>query len=167
MLPFLGRRAAGLSVLFMCALLAGFAADRYAGSAANWVAAKATAVREIAAPMLRPCSGRIAFAYCSRVSITIMTARIRRPQTLADDIIMAISLDFAHRRIDELSVPRDMVAVMPSGERAKINEAQSEGGITESQSVVAQWLGIRASIVTSSCASTRRKIDRRARRHRR
>jgi LCP family protein required for cell wall assembly len=58
------------------------------------------------------------------------------------DIIMAINLDFAKRRILELSVPRDMVATMPNGKTAKINEAQSEGGINESQSVVSQWLGI-------------------------
>ena len=58
------------------------------------------------------------------------------------DIIMAINLDFAKRRVYELSVPRDMVATLPNGKTAKINEAQSEGGINESQSVVAQWLGI-------------------------
>lgn len=35
-----------------------------------------------------------------------------------------------------------MVAVLPSGRRAKINQAQSEGGIGESEVVVANWLGI-------------------------
>lgn len=58
------------------------------------------------------------------------------------DIIMAIHLDLAHRRIYELSVPRDMVATLPNGERAKINQAQSDGGIPEAETVVAQWLGI-------------------------
>jgi polyisoprenyl-teichoic acid--peptidoglycan teichoic acid transferase len=58
------------------------------------------------------------------------------------DIIMAVKLNFAHPRIDELSVPRDMVATMPGGQRAKINQAQSEGGIAESESVVAHWLGV-------------------------
>ena len=58
------------------------------------------------------------------------------------DIIMAIHLDLVNHRIYELSVPRDMVAVMPNGTRAKINEAQSEGGIPEAETVVAQWLGI-------------------------
>src|ERR1700728_1635404 len=38
------------------------------------------------------------------------------------DIIMAVKLDFTKRRINELSVPRDMVATMPNGARAKINE---------------------------------------------
>jgi LCP family protein required for cell wall assembly len=57
------------------------------------------------------------------------------------DIIMAVNLDFTDHRIDELSVPRDMVATMPDGREAKINEAQSEGGIRESEAVVAQWLG--------------------------
>lgn len=58
------------------------------------------------------------------------------------DIIMAIRMDFAHRRIYELSVPRDMVATLPNGRQTKINDAQSEGGITEAESVVATWLGI-------------------------
>jgi LCP family protein required for cell wall assembly len=58
------------------------------------------------------------------------------------DIIMAIGLDFRHHRVTELSVPRDMVATMPNGRLAKINQAQSDGGIRESQAVVAQWLGI-------------------------
>jgi LCP family protein required for cell wall assembly len=57
------------------------------------------------------------------------------------DIIMALHLDFARRRIFELSVPRDMVATLPDGRTAKINEAQSEGGIAESESVVSHWLG--------------------------
>jgi LCP family protein required for cell wall assembly len=58
------------------------------------------------------------------------------------DVIMAVNLDFVKHRIDELSVPRDMVATMPDGRLAKINEAQSEGGIRESESVVSQWLGV-------------------------
>ena len=57
------------------------------------------------------------------------------------DIIMAVRLDFARHRIDELSVPRDMVATMPNGRQAKINQAQSDGGVRESETVVAQWLG--------------------------
>ena len=58
------------------------------------------------------------------------------------DIIMAFGLDTAARKVTELSVPRDMVATLPDGRRAKINQAQSDGGIAESQAVVAQWLGI-------------------------
>lgn len=58
------------------------------------------------------------------------------------DMIMALKLDFAHQRVSELSIPRDMVAMLPNGRTAKINEAQSEGGIAESQAVVARWLGI-------------------------
>jgi len=57
------------------------------------------------------------------------------------DVLMAVKLDFTHRRIDELSVPRDMVATMPDGHQAKINEAQSDGGVSESEAVVSQWLG--------------------------
>ena len=58
------------------------------------------------------------------------------------DIIMAVRLDFTHHRIYELSVPRDMVATLPDGQEAKINQAQSEGGPAEAESVVAKWLGI-------------------------
>ncbi len=58
------------------------------------------------------------------------------------DIIMAMRLDLERKRIYEVSVPRDMVATLPNGQQAKINQAQSEGGINESQAVVSQWLGI-------------------------
>ncbi|HZS45069.1 MAG TPA: LCP family protein, partial [Blastocatellia bacterium] len=58
------------------------------------------------------------------------------------DVIKAINLDFAHKQAYVLSVPRDMEATLPNGREAKINEAQSEGGIKEAQSVISQWLGI-------------------------
>jgi LCP family protein required for cell wall assembly len=58
------------------------------------------------------------------------------------DVIMALNLDFKNHRVNELSVPRDMVATMPSGQKAKINQAQSDGGIKESKAVIADWLGI-------------------------
>jgi LCP family protein required for cell wall assembly len=58
------------------------------------------------------------------------------------DIIMALNLDFKNHRLNEVSVPRDMVATMPNGQKAKINQAQSDGGIKESKSVIAEWLGI-------------------------
>jgi LCP family protein required for cell wall assembly len=58
------------------------------------------------------------------------------------DVIWAVNLDFANKRIYQLSIPRDMVATMPNGAQAKINQAQSEGGVKEAKSVIAQWLGI-------------------------
>jgi len=58
------------------------------------------------------------------------------------DIIKVINLDFNTHRAYVLSVPRDMDAIMPNGQEAKINQAQSDGGITESQAVIAKWLGI-------------------------
>lgn len=58
------------------------------------------------------------------------------------DIIMAVNLDFKNHRVYELSVPRDMVATLPNGQEAKINQAQSDGGIAESEAVVSKWLGI-------------------------
>ncbi len=60
------------------------------------------------------------------------------------DVIWAVNLDFVNKRIFELSVPRDMVATMPNGSQAKINQAQSDGGVTEAKRVIAQWLGIPA-----------------------
>jgi len=63
-------------------------------------------------------------------------------KTSRSDIIKAINLDFLTRRVYMLSVPRDMDAILPNGEEAKINQAQSEGGIRESQAVIAKWLGI-------------------------
>jgi len=58
------------------------------------------------------------------------------------DIIMALNLDFKNHRVNELSIPRDMVATLPNGQKAKINQAQSDGGIKESKAVIADWLGI-------------------------
>jgi LCP family protein required for cell wall assembly len=58
------------------------------------------------------------------------------------DVIWAVNLDFATKRIYQLSVPRDMIATMPNGTRAKINQAQSDGGVNEAKSVIAQFLGI-------------------------
>jgi polyisoprenyl-teichoic acid--peptidoglycan teichoic acid transferase len=58
------------------------------------------------------------------------------------DVIWAVNLDFANKRIYELSIPRDMIATMPNGKQAKINEAQSDGGVKEAKSVISQWLGI-------------------------
>ena len=58
------------------------------------------------------------------------------------DVIWAVNLDFANKRIYQLSIPRDMVATMPNGTQAKINQAQSDGGVKEAKSVIAGWLGI-------------------------
>ncbi|MDQ2872215.1 MAG: LCP family protein [Candidatus Eremiobacteraeota bacterium] len=58
------------------------------------------------------------------------------------DVIKAINLDFVTHRAYVLSIPRDMDAMLPNGKEAKINQAQSDGGIAESQTVIAQWLGI-------------------------
>ncbi len=58
------------------------------------------------------------------------------------DVIWAVNLDFANKRIYQLSIPRDMIATMPNGSQAKINQAQSDGGVKEAKSVIAQFLGI-------------------------
>jgi polyisoprenyl-teichoic acid--peptidoglycan teichoic acid transferase len=63
-------------------------------------------------------------------------------KTSRSDIIMALNVDFKNHRLNEVSVPRDMVATLPNGTRAKINQAQSDGGIKESKAVIADWLGI-------------------------
>lgn len=58
------------------------------------------------------------------------------------DAIWAVNLDFANKRIYQLSIPRDMIATLPNGTQAKINQAQSDGGVKEAKSVIAGWLGI-------------------------
>lgn len=58
------------------------------------------------------------------------------------DVIKAVNLDFANKRIYMLSVLRDTAVVMPSGHEAKINEAQSDGGTQLAQKVIAGFLGI-------------------------
>jgi LCP family protein required for cell wall assembly len=58
------------------------------------------------------------------------------------DAIWAVNLDFRTKRIYQLSIPRDMEATLPNGARAKINEAQSLGGVKEARNVISQFLGI-------------------------
>ncbi len=58
------------------------------------------------------------------------------------DVIKAIDLDFPTSNVYVLSIPRDMDAVLPSGEESKINQAQSDGGVREAREVIAKWLGI-------------------------
>ena len=58
------------------------------------------------------------------------------------DVIMAVDIDFRNHRINELSIPRDMIATLPNGQKAKINQAQSDGGIAEAKTVIADWMGI-------------------------
>ncbi len=58
------------------------------------------------------------------------------------DVIKAADLDFRTHKIYVLDVPRDMEATMASGEIAKINQAQSDGGVPEAQAVISKWLGI-------------------------
>lgn len=58
------------------------------------------------------------------------------------DVIWAVNLDLVNKRIYQLSIPRDMIATMPNGVQAKINQAQSDGGINEAKSVIASFLSI-------------------------
>ncbi|HVN68295.1 MAG TPA: LCP family protein [Candidatus Binatia bacterium] len=58
------------------------------------------------------------------------------------DVIWAVNLDFPNKRVYQLSIPRDMIATMPNGTQAKINQAQSDGGVNEAKSVISGWLGI-------------------------
>lgn len=57
------------------------------------------------------------------------------------DLIQVYSMDFVNHTINEVSVPRDMDVVL-NGHENKINQALSDGGITESEAVVAKFLGI-------------------------
>ncbi|MDE2571218.1 MAG: LCP family protein [bacterium] len=59
------------------------------------------------------------------------------------DTIMAVALDFPSRVVSVVSVPRDMWVQLPQGQgHGKINAAFTEGGVKESQAVVAQFLGL-------------------------
>jgi LCP family protein required for cell wall assembly len=58
------------------------------------------------------------------------------------DVIKAVNLDFRTNNVYVLSIPRDMDAVLPSGQETKINQAQADGGVREAQAVIAKWLGI-------------------------
>ncbi len=58
------------------------------------------------------------------------------------DVIKVLNLDFRTNNVYVLDVPRDMDAVLPSGEESKINQAQADGGVREAQAVIAKWLGI-------------------------
>lgn len=57
------------------------------------------------------------------------------------DVIQAYALDFSRHTIGEVSVPRDMDVTL-GGHENKINQALSDGGIPESEAVVAKFLGI-------------------------
>jgi len=59
------------------------------------------------------------------------------------DTIMAVALDFPSHVVSVVSVPRDMWVHLPKGQGyGKINAAFEEGGVKESQAVVAQFLGL-------------------------
>ncbi len=58
------------------------------------------------------------------------------------DVIKAINLDFRTHKAYILSIPRDMDVVLPNGNEAKINQAQSDGGVKEAQAVIARFLGV-------------------------
>lgn len=58
------------------------------------------------------------------------------------DAIWAVNIDFDNKKIYQLSVPRDMVATLPNGTQAKINQAQSDGGVKEAKQVIGSFLGI-------------------------
>ena len=58
------------------------------------------------------------------------------------DVIQVYSLDLVNHRLNELSVPRDMDVILPNGNEAKINEALSEGGVPEAETVIGKFLGV-------------------------
>lgn len=58
------------------------------------------------------------------------------------DVIKAINLDFRTNNVYVVDIPRDMDAILPNGEEAKINQAQADGGTREAQAVIAEWLGV-------------------------
>ena len=134
-----GRIKAVWFVFLLAASIAvGFTLNAYRNDL-SWFATPLTMIQQIVAPDPERLFGKPAirvlvvgldYDYDNKDQETSKTSR--------SDIIMAVNVDFQNHRISELSVPRDMVATMPNGQRAKINE----GGIRESNIVVADWLGI-------------------------
>lgn len=58
------------------------------------------------------------------------------------DVIQVYSIDFVNHAINELSIPRDMDVVLPNGTENKINQALSDGGIAEAQTVIGKFLDL-------------------------
>ncbi|MDB5039548.1 MAG: cell envelope-related transcriptional attenuator [Candidatus Eremiobacteraeota bacterium] len=136
--PWAIAAAAGL---FIAALVVGLGATTFRGSAP--VTRVVSAVEHIFVPDPAKLFGK------DRLSVLVIGLdydydKLDQPTSKAarSDVIMALNLDFKNHRVNELSVPRDMVATMPNGQKAKINQAQSDGGIKESKAVIADWLGI-------------------------
>ncbi|HVA36317.1 MAG TPA: LCP family protein [Candidatus Dormibacteraeota bacterium] len=58
------------------------------------------------------------------------------------DTIMAVALDFPSHVVSVISVPRDMWLRLPGGYHGKINAAFADGGVKESEAVIARFLGL-------------------------
>ena len=136
--PWAIAAAAGL---FIASLVVGLGATTFRESAP--VTTVVSAVEHIFVPDPVKLSGK------ERLSVLVIGLdydydKLDQPtsKSARSDVIMALNLDFKNHRVNEVSVPRDMVATMPNGQKAKINQAQSDGGIKESKAVIADWLGI-------------------------
>ena len=58
------------------------------------------------------------------------------------DVIQVYAMDLVNHRVNELSIPRDTDVILPNGTEAKINEALSEGGVPEAETVIGKFLGV-------------------------
>jgi LCP family protein required for cell wall assembly len=57
-------------------------------------------------------------------------------------LVVGLDYDYTDNDIETSAHARsDIIMAVPDGHEAKINEAQSDGGIRESEAVVSQWLG--------------------------
>ena len=131
--------AAGLLLIAVAATVAGFSVAQHR---APWLVIADLASRPLAPPPAQ-LFGKDRLLVLVEGLDYDYTAKDEEYSTQArSDVIWAVDLDFRDNHVYELSVPRDMDAVLPNGRETKINEAQAEGGVREAQSVIAKWLGI-------------------------
>ena len=131
--------AIGLAVVGVIALVAGFSMSQHK---APWVVVADIATRPLAPPPQDLFHKDHLLVLVEGLDYDYNDKDEEFSTQSRSDVIMALNLDFRDNHVYELSVPRDMDAVLPSGRETKINEAQAEGGTHEAQAVISKWLGI-------------------------
>lgn len=134
-----GAIAAGLIVVALAAGIAGFSVTQHK---APWVIIASIAARPLAPPPQELFHRDHLLVLVEGLDYDYNDKDEEFSTQSRSDVIMAVNLDFRDNHVYELSVPRDMDAVMPNGRETKINEAQAEGGVHEASGVISKWLGI-------------------------
>lgn len=78
-----------------------------------------------------------------RVTVLLVGTDTRPGQTGGlTDVLIVLSVDYKHKRIEMLSIPRDTKVQLPSGSYGKINELYDLGGISLTDSTIESIAGI-------------------------